>query len=143
MGFNIFFLCLDKPIFTNPEPSELIGMENEPYIITLQTRGNPGKITYTWTRDGLHLPDRGRRMTARGPTLNITKLERLDSGSYVCEAINDKGATFYHLNLTVQCELLQYSFFSSSLQSFPKEGIFPNISHIWIITILLEQKYKN
>ncbi|XP_043477806.1 nephrin-like isoform X3 [Leptopilina heterotoma] len=93
---------LYKPIFTNPEPSELIGMENEPYIITLQTRGNPGKITYTWTRDGLHLPDRGRRMTARGPTLNITKLERLDSGSYVCEAINDKGATFYHLNLTVQ-----------------------------------------
>ncbi|CAB0042243.1 unnamed protein product, partial [Trichogramma brassicae] len=95
---------LYKPVFENLEATELVGMEGEPFVISVAARGNPAAITYSWTRDGLPLSSNvaRSRITARGSTLNITRLERLDAGTYVCEAINDRGQTFYHLNLTVQ-----------------------------------------
>ncbi|XP_015186948.1 PREDICTED: nephrin isoform X3 [Polistes dominula] len=93
---------LYKPIFSTLEPYELMGMEGEPFVISVSATGNPNTVTYTWTRDGLPLSSIGKRITARGPTLNITKLERYDAGTYTCEAINEEGTTFYPLNLTVQ-----------------------------------------
>ncbi|XP_043493049.1 nephrin isoform X3 [Polistes fuscatus] len=93
---------LYKPIFSTLEPYELTGMEGEPFVISVSATGNPNTVTYTWTRDGLPLSSIGKRITARGPTLNITKLERYDAGTYTCEAINEEGTTFYPLNLTVQ-----------------------------------------
>ncbi|XP_014602359.1 PREDICTED: nephrin isoform X3 [Polistes canadensis] len=93
---------LYKPIFSTLEHYELTGMEGEPFVISVSATGNPNTVTYTWTRDGLPLSSIGKRITARGPTLNITKLERYDAGTYTCEAINEEGTTFYPLNLTVQ-----------------------------------------
>lgn len=90
-------------------------MEGEPFVISVSATGNPNIITYTWTRDGLPLSSSGKRITARGPTLNITKLERYDAGTYTCEAINEEGTTFYPLNLTVQCERKFLLFFPLSL----------------------------
>lgn len=87
------------------EKSEREGMEGEPYLVTVLARANPSAITYTWTRDGLPLSSGvNSRVVARGPTLNITRLERNDAGTYNCETINDEGTTFYQLNLTVQCK---------------------------------------
>ncbi|XP_066587701.1 nephrin-like [Prorops nasuta] len=93
---------LYKPIFSSLDPYELTGMEGEPFVITVSASGNPSSITYTWTRDGLPLGGGGKRITARGATLNITRLVHYDAGTYICEAINKEGATFYQLNLTVQ-----------------------------------------
>ncbi|XP_015599513.1 nephrin isoform X4 [Cephus cinctus] len=93
---------LYKPIFAPLDLNELIGMEGEPFVISVSAAGNPASITYTWTRDGLPLSVGAKRITARGPTLNITRLERYDAGTYICEAMNEEGTTFYQLNLTVQ-----------------------------------------
>ncbi|CAK9828229.1 Nphs1 [Anthophora retusa] len=93
---------LYKPIFSSIEPYELIGMEGEPFVISVTAMGNPNEIKYTWTRDGLPLVSSSRRISVRGSTLNITKLDRHDAGTYICEATNEEGTTFYQLNLTVQ-----------------------------------------
>lgn len=73
-------------------------------MISVSARGNPNTTEYTWTRDGLPIVSSNRRVTAHGSTLNITKLDRHDAGTYICEALNKEGTTFYQLNLTVQCE---------------------------------------
>ncbi|OXU27526.1 hypothetical protein TSAR_002284, partial [Trichomalopsis sarcophagae] len=95
---------LYKPLFETLEPNQLVGMEGEPFVISVEARANPKPITYTWTRDGLPLSSgaAGTRILARGSTLNITRLDRNDAGTYICEAMNDEGTTFYQLNLTVQ-----------------------------------------
>lgn len=106
-GFENFCFSLslaDKPIFSTIEPYELIGMEGEPFVISVSAMGNPNEIRYTWTRDGLPLVSNNRRISVRAATLNITKLDRHDAGTYICEATNDEGTTFYQLNLTVQCK---------------------------------------
>ncbi|XP_076671541.1 sticks and stones isoform X2 [Andrena cerasifolii] len=93
---------LYKPIFSSIEPHELIGMEGEPFVVSVTAMGNPNDIKYTWTRDSLPLVSSSRRISVRSSTLNITKLDRHDAGTYTCEATNDEGTTFYQLNLTVQ-----------------------------------------
>ncbi|XP_076632643.1 sticks and stones isoform X2 [Colletes latitarsis] len=93
---------LYKPIFSTIEPHELIGMEGEPFVISVSAMSNPNEITYTWTRDGLPLVSNSRRISVRGSMLNVTKLDRHDAGTYICEASNEEGTTFYQLNLTVQ-----------------------------------------
>ena len=100
------------------EPSELVGMEKEPFVISLIAKANPPAITYTWSRDGLPISVTGKRITARASTLNITRLERHDAGTYVCEAMNDKGTTFYQLNLTVQCKLKKHLFLAKLVVDF-------------------------
>lgn len=99
-----FFYFIDKPIFSPLDPYELTGLEGEPFVISVSARGNPNTTEYTWTRDGLPLSNSGKRITAHGPTLNITRLNRHDAGTYICEALNKEGTTFYQLNLTVQCK---------------------------------------
>lgn len=49
---NTFFTP-DAPIFDETTPETAVGEENEPLIIVLRADGNPGSITYTWTKDGL------------------------------------------------------------------------------------------
>ncbi|KAG5341802.1 NPHN protein, partial [Acromyrmex charruanus] len=93
---------LYKPIFSPLDPYELTGLEGEPFVISVSARGNPNTTEYTWTRDGLPLGSNGKRITAHGSTLNITRLDRHDAGTYICEALNKEGTTFYQLNLTVQ-----------------------------------------
>ncbi|XP_012058121.1 PREDICTED: nephrin-like [Atta cephalotes] len=93
---------LYKPIFSPLDPYELTGLEGEPFVISVSARGNPNTTEYTWTRDGLPLGNNGKRITAHGSTLNITRLDRHDAGTYICEALNKEGTTFYQLNLTVQ-----------------------------------------
>ncbi|XP_076762632.1 sticks and stones isoform X2 [Xylocopa sonorina] len=93
---------LYKPIFSTLEPYELIGMEGEPFVVSVSAIGNPNEIRYTWTRDGLPLVSNNRRISVRSSTLNITKLDRHDAGTYICDATNEEGTTFYQLNLTVQ-----------------------------------------
>ncbi|XP_018304858.1 nephrin [Mycetomoellerius zeteki] len=93
---------LYKPIFSPLDPYELTGLEGEPFVISVSARGNPNTTEYTWTRDGLPLGNSGKRITAHGSTLNITRLDRHDAGTYICEALNKEGTTFYQLNLTVQ-----------------------------------------
>ncbi|KAG5319172.1 NPHN protein, partial [Pseudoatta argentina] len=93
---------LYKPIFSPLDPYELTGLEGEPFVISVSARGNPNTTEYTWTRDGLPLGSNGKRITAHSSTLNITRLDRHDAGTYICEALNKEGTTFYQLNLTVQ-----------------------------------------
>ncbi|XP_029178858.1 nephrin-like isoform X3 [Nylanderia fulva] len=92
---------LYKPIFSPLDPAELTGLEGEPFVISVMASGNPNTTEYTWTRDGLPLGNSRKRITAHGSTLNITRLDRHDAGTYICEALNKEGTTFYQLNLTV------------------------------------------
>ncbi|KAK0090227.1 hypothetical protein PV325_002297 [Microctonus aethiopoides] len=93
---------LYKPIFTSMDPNELVGLEGEPYVISVTAKGNPTTINFTWTRDGLPLSRDNSRIKARESTLNITRLHRSDAGTYICQATNKEGSTYYQLNLTVQ-----------------------------------------
>lgn len=97
---------IDKPVFEKIAAGDLVGSESDPFVVSLSAHANPSAITYIWTRDGLPLSSNtaSSRIVARGSTLNITKLERNDAGTYICEAVNEEGSTFYELNLTVQCK---------------------------------------
>lgn len=44
---------IDPPVFEPIQPEVTIGVENEPLMITVKADGNPGSISYTWTKDGL------------------------------------------------------------------------------------------
>ncbi|XP_058810158.1 nephrin isoform X2 [Phymastichus coffea] len=95
---------LYKPVFEKIAAGDLVGLEGEPFVVSLSAHANPSAITYIWSRDGLPLSNgaAGARIAARGSTLNITRLERNDAGTYNCEAMNEEGSTFFELNLTVQ-----------------------------------------
>ncbi|XP_063995244.1 nephrin isoform X2 [Diachasmimorpha longicaudata] len=93
---------LYKPIFTSIDSTELVGMEGEPYVISVSAKANPTNINYSWTRDGLPLSRDSAKIKARDSTLNITKLHRNDAGTYICQASNKEGSTYYQLNITVQ-----------------------------------------
>lgn len=95
---------LDKPIFEEFDPSELSGMEGEPFAISVVVNANPSAVSYTWKRNGQPLNNNGRRIIARSSTLNITRLERQDAGIYTVEAINHEGRAFYNLSLNVKCK---------------------------------------
>ncbi|XP_025601953.1 nephrin isoform X2 [Athalia rosae] len=104
-----------KPIFSALDPNELVGMEGEPFVISVSATGNPAVIKYSWTRYGLPLSTGNKRVSARGPTLNITKLDRHDAGTYICEAVNTEGTSYYQLNLTVQ--------FPAKIERTSKSGV--------------------
>lgn len=89
----------------------MVGIENEPLIISLRAEGNPQSITYTWTKDGLPITPTSsssgiERIVSEGPTLNITKLSRNDAGTYICEAINSQGSSIFSVNVTVNCKFI-------------------------------------
>lgn len=89
------------------DPNELVGMEGEPYVISVTAKGNPSMLNFTWIRDGLPLSRDSSRIKARDSTLNITRLHRNDAGTYICQATNKQGSSFYQLNLTIQCKLIK------------------------------------
>ncbi|KAF7993108.1 hypothetical protein HCN44_005889 [Aphidius gifuensis] len=93
---------LYKPVFTSVDSSELVGMEGEPYVISVSAKGNPSNINYVWSRDGLPVSRDNSRVRTHDSTLNITRLHRNDAGTYNCQATNKEGSSFYQLNLTVQ-----------------------------------------
>ncbi|XP_044759594.1 nephrin isoform X1 [Coccinella septempunctata] len=97
---------LYKPNFDKENEEDIVGIENEPLIISLRAEGNPQSITYTWTKDGLPITPTSsssgiERIVSEGPTLNITKLSRNDAGTYICEAINSQGSSVFNINVTV------------------------------------------
>ncbi|KAL3284555.1 hypothetical protein HHI36_018712 [Cryptolaemus montrouzieri] len=97
---------LYKPKFEKDNEEEVVGVENDPLIISLRAEGNPQNIAYTWTKDGLPITQSSsssgvERIVSDGPTLNITKLSRNDAGTYTCEAINSQGSSVFNLNVTV------------------------------------------
>ncbi|KAG5895719.1 hypothetical protein JTB14_025666 [Gonioctena quinquepunctata] len=98
---------LYKPVYDENNEEAVIGIENEPLIITLKADGNPQNIAYTWTKDGLPITQSSsangvERIISDGPVLNITKLSRHDAGSYSCEALNSQGGSLAMVNITVQ-----------------------------------------
>lgn len=102
----------DKPVFDPTNEAMVTGIEHEPLIISLRADGNPTAITYTWTKDGLPIAQAStssgvERIIFDGPTLNITKLSRHDSGRYTCEALNSQGSARMHVNVTVQCKYFE------------------------------------
>lgn len=122
----IFFVHADKPVFDSSNEESIIGIENEPLIISLKADGNPQNIAYTWTKDGLPIMQVGSssgmdRIISDGSVLNITKLSRHDAGTYFCEALNSQGSSLAQINITVQCkspELLLYELFFSNCSEF-------------------------
>lgn len=102
---------IDKPVFDENNEESVVGIENEPLIISLKADGNPQNIAYTWTKDGLPIMQSGsrngmERIISDGPILNITKLSRHDAGTYTCEALNSQGSNVAQINITVQCKSL-------------------------------------
>ncbi|XP_052747865.1 nephrin isoform X2 [Galleria mellonella] len=97
---------LYAPIFDETTPDTTVGVENEPLIIVLRADGNPGSITYTWTKDGLPITQSSystsnERILSEGSMLNITRLSRHDAGVYTCEAVNSQGAAIANISVSV------------------------------------------
>ncbi|XP_060807924.1 nephrin [Amyelois transitella] len=84
----------------------IVGTENEPLIIVMKADGNPGSITYTWTKDGAPIPQSSYggandRIISEGNMLNVTKVSRNDAGVYTCEAVNSQGAAIHNVTIAV------------------------------------------
>ncbi|XP_049881989.1 nephrin [Pectinophora gossypiella] len=97
---------LYAPIFDETTPETTVGVENEPLIIVLRADGNPGSITYTWTKDGLPITQSSYssgndRIISEGSMLNMTRLSRHDAGVYTCEAVNSQGAVTINITVNV------------------------------------------
>ncbi|CAH0718626.1 unnamed protein product, partial [Brenthis ino] len=97
---------LYAPIFDETTPYNTVGVENEPLVIMLRAEGNPGSITYTWTKDGLPITQSSYstindRIISEGSMLNMTRLSRHDAGIYTCEAVNSQGAMAVNISVNV------------------------------------------
>ncbi|CAG9790140.1 unnamed protein product, partial [Diatraea saccharalis] len=98
---------LYAPIFDESIQESVAGEENETLVIMLKAHGNPGSITYTWTKDGLPITqspysNTNDRIISDGSMLNMTRLSRNDAGVYTCEAVNSQGASTVNITVTVQ-----------------------------------------
>ncbi|CAK1595168.1 unnamed protein product [Parnassius mnemosyne] len=97
---------LYAPIFDEATLYSTVGVENEPLVIVLRADGNPGSITYTWTKDGLPITQSSYsssndRIISEGSMLNMTRLSRHDAGVYTCEAVNSQGAATVNITVSV------------------------------------------
>ena len=72
-------------------------------MINMTARGNPERITYTWTKNGLELTD-SDRFRIDGAIANISGVERSDQGNYQVTATNEEGKSTADFVLNVQCE---------------------------------------
>ncbi|XP_046865422.1 nephrin isoform X1 [Drosophila willistoni] len=96
---------LYRPKFVPPPSSTAVGVEGESLQVSLQANGNPAAIAYTWTKDGMSIPQSDgveHRIFAEAGTLNFTRLHRDDAGVYSCSAGNSQGKAA--LNITVVVE---------------------------------------
>uniref|UniRef100_A0A182Y6U2 Uncharacterized protein n=1 Tax=Anopheles stephensi TaxID=30069 RepID=A0A182Y6U2_ANOST len=109
---------LYPPKFKPPPSSTVVGAEGEPLTVAMVATGNPMSISYTWTKDGLPilsstaklfssatrntaLPG-AQRIVSEGPILNITRLNRNDTGIYTCEAVNSQGSAMINISVVVE-----------------------------------------
>ncbi|XP_072934025.1 nephrin [Epargyreus clarus] len=111
---------LYAPIFDETTPYTTVGVENEPLIIVLRADGNPGSITYTWTKDGLPITQSSYsssndRIISEGNMLNMTRLSRHDAGVYTCEAVNSQGAATVNITVSVH--------YPASIQTVTQHGV--------------------
>ncbi|XP_073986963.1 nephrin-like isoform X2 [Rhodnius prolixus] len=93
---------LYKPMFSDPDETELTGVEGQSMVIAPQATGHPSTISYTWTKDKAPLSSSGHGLHVEGPLLNFTRLDRTHSGAYTCEAVNSEGSSTVTFNITVQ-----------------------------------------
>ncbi|XP_072155743.1 nephrin [Bemisia tabaci] len=89
---------LYKPVFTELEGGDQMGIEGEPLLIALHARGRPSSISYVWTKNKATLKSK----YVDGPVLNITKLRRSDTGLYTVTSTNSEGSTSLTFNISVQ-----------------------------------------
>lgn len=98
---------------------ETVVDEGDSLAVNCNATGNPAP-TLTWLHNGapvmnpmlgtpsmqtLNLPNDTGLTYVVSLLLNITEVEEDNSGTYVCQAINDAGTDTASFNLTVQCEL--------------------------------------
>lgn len=90
-----------------------MGLEGESLQVPLQAHGNPENMIYTWTKNGVPIPQQDtsgsvsageHRIFADGAVLNFTKLHRDDSGIYECSASNSQGKATLNITLVVECK---------------------------------------
>lgn len=123
-------------MFDENNEESVVGIENEPLIISLKADGNPQNIAYTWTKDGLPIMQTGsrngmERIVSDGPILNITKLSRHDAGTYTCEALNSQGSSVAQINITVQRKS-RFFFLSVRLFSLIVPNLHNNYRKIYV-----------
>ncbi|XP_028301363.1 hemicentin-1 isoform X2 [Gouania willdenowi] len=84
------------------EPTELVVNRLSPVVIACTASGVP-EPTISWTKDGMQLPDVGKRYKILSTGLiEIPSADLSDSGHYSCTAENAAGSTHRHVQLTVQ-----------------------------------------
>ncbi|KFB47304.1 AGAP010742-PA-like protein [Anopheles sinensis] len=95
---------LYPPKFKPPPSSTVVGAEGEPLTVAMVATGNPMSISYTWTKDGLPILSTAgpQRIVSEGPILNITRLNRNDTGIYTCEAVNSQGSAMINISVVVE-----------------------------------------
>uniref|UniRef100_A0A182FUC4 Uncharacterized protein n=1 Tax=Anopheles albimanus TaxID=7167 RepID=A0A182FUC4_ANOAL len=95
---------LYPPKFKPPPSSTVVGAEGEPLTVAMVATGNPMSISYTWTKDGLPILSSAgaQRIVSEGPILNITRLNRNDTGIYTCEAVNSQGSAMINISVVVE-----------------------------------------
>uniref|UniRef100_A0AAG5DPW8 Nephrin n=1 Tax=Anopheles atroparvus TaxID=41427 RepID=A0AAG5DPW8_ANOAO len=95
---------LYPPKFKPPPSSTVVGAEGEPLTVAMVATGNPMSISYTWTKDGLPILSLSgaQRIVSEGPILNITRLNRNDTGIYTCEAVNSQGSAMINISVVVE-----------------------------------------
>uniref|UniRef100_A0A182S7X8 Ig-like domain-containing protein n=1 Tax=Anopheles maculatus TaxID=74869 RepID=A0A182S7X8_9DIPT len=99
---------LYPPKFKPPPSSTVVGAEGEPLTVAMVATGNPMSISYTWTKDGLPILSSAgaQRIVSEGPILNITRLNRNDTGIYTCEAVNSQGSAMINISVVVECKYM-------------------------------------
>jgi peroxidase len=87
-------------------PSEVAVISGRPIRLQCNNTGQP-RPSIVWIKDNLELEIGGRVFIdpLRGQ-LEILNATRSDSGSYICRAINDLGATSYSVKVVVRAPIL-------------------------------------
>ncbi|KAK6619129.1 hypothetical protein RUM44_003511 [Polyplax serrata] len=93
---------LYKPVFKALPVSTYSAIEGESLLVLLETKGNPSNMVYSWSKNGGSFSKKNSRIFVDGPMLNITRLNRHDSGEYKCTAFNSQGSAHVTFNISVQ-----------------------------------------
>ena len=104
----VLFSITDLPEFTTL-PLSQTKKEGEHVTFSCDANsGNPVPTTFSWTLDGIAVTSTARiSLSPDNKQLNITNVNRTDSGQYRCLAVNDAGtATSSAATLDVQCKYI-------------------------------------